>query len=646
MIKRFGIENRLQLAITICVLLLILVTPLGGSGGSPIVFFTYRSLLLLITVLCATAARREDLRIAPGFLVLVATHLLLMLVSTLRIPGSHFEGLYLWYKHTFFICAFLSLALYSRFQSARWKALLLGTIVFGNLIHLVPEILKYGQVFKSFSNNADYFATFLLIGFAACLAFVVFGTGIGLRMAAVAISALLLFGITQTFSRGATLAAFFIGFVAAIRSGSKIQWRVWLLIGLGGVLMVVLANPYLIEKFLDRGQQDPYNYARPRIWMNSLQIIAHYPVLGTGPGQYFHVSKRFAFPVQGVVARYLKRAQIAHSEYLQWAAEIGIPAAVLLFSLFGYLLYLAWQRAKTCWPEYRYFHEAAILTVAGVGVHALVDNCWTIPVSASALVVLAMADLLPLEKRNPQRWVTRDWRRLAIASALLLAFYVYSTLYPAVGLYYNETGHQAFDRRDFETAQRMHLKAVALFPNQPLFLDNLGMVYLQQFADTKNYPMLDLARIYFARSIEASHQSLDPHIHMETVLIRSLTGIPERDVETHRQIVKNDTELLQIDPFIPFTRKNLAEAMYQLGDREGACKELQKAIQHEPNYVPGHLQLAAWSAEAGKQDESERYTQQAISVVMKYREFAPQEAYEGILLGRPEGSWIHTTAKK
>lgn len=648
MFKRLGIETPLQFAITICVLTLILVTPLGGSGGAPWVFFVYRTLLVVITLLCAISARREDLKIAPGFLMLVAIDILLMLVSTLRIPGSHFEGLYLWYKHAFFVCAFLSLAFYSRYQAARWRGLLLGTVVFGNVIHLMPDLLRHRVVVSSFSNNANYFATFLLIGMAVCVAVVVFGTGIALRVTAGGVGALLLFGITQTWSRGATLAALFLGLVAAVRAGNRIPRHVWLFIGLVAMVMVIVASPFLVGKFLDRGERDPYNYARTKIWMNSLQIIAQYPILGAGFGQYFNVSKRFAFPVEGPVARYLKRAQIAHSEYLQWAGEVGIPATVLLLSLLSYLMYLAWRRAKTCWPEYRVFQEAALLTVAGVGTHALVDNCWTIPVSASSLVVLATADLLPLRKKEARsrKPEGRRFRLLAPGFWLLVVvIYVYSTMYPAIGLYYNDAGHKAFDRADFETAERMHLKAVAVVPDQPLFLDNLGMVYLQQFADTKDDRMLDLARIYFRRSITASHQSLDPHIHMETVLIRTLTGDRERDLETHRQIVENDSELLQIDPYIPFTRKNLAEALYQLGERERAFKEVQKAIVYEPNYVPGYLQLAAWSAESGNSAESQRYTDQAIAIITKHRDFKPQEAYEGILLGRPEASWIHTTRK-
>lgn len=640
LLKTLGIETRLQLSVTVCVLALIVVTPLGGSGGAPPVFFIYRTLLLVLTILCAFGSRNASLRISPDFIALVVVELLLMLISTLRIQGSHFESFYLWYRHAFYACAFLALAFYSRYQSARWKGLVLGAVVAVNIAHLVPDLVTRRLPVAAFSNNPNYFGTFLLIGLAGTLAVVVFGTATRWRIISAAAAALLIFGITQTSSRGATLAAAFVGLAAAIRAGSRIPRHVWLFIGLLGLVMIVVASPFLIGKFLDRGEQDPYNYARTQIWMNSAQIIAGSPVLGVGFGQYFNVSKRFAFPVEGPVARYLKRAQIAHSEYLQYAAEIGIPGAVLLFGLLSNLVYLAWKRAQYCWPEYRCFHEAALLTAIGIGTHAIVDNCFTIPVTVSGLAVLALADVLPAEKKTAKR---RQWssRWIAAAAAALAVIYVHSTVIPALGLNYNERGHQAFDRFDYKTSEQMHLKAVAIVPEQPLFLDNLGMVYLQQFAETKEPRYLELARTYFARAIASSPQSLDPHIHMETVLIRKLTGTPEQDRDLHKLIIQNDSELLQIDPYIPFARKNLAEALYQLGQRERAFEEIRKAIAYEPNYVPGYLQIAAWYRESGNKRESERWENTAVAIVTKYRDFKPKEAYEGILLGRPESSWLH-----
>ena len=110
MLSRLGIETRLQLAMTLCVMALLIVTTLGGSGGAPWVFFTYRTLLLVIAVLGAIGSWRTDQQISPLFLGGTIVVLASMLIGVLRIQGSHFEGLYLWYKYAFFTCAFLGLA--------------------------------------------------------------------------------------------------------------------------------------------------------------------------------------------------------------------------------------------------------------------------------------------------------------------------------------------------------------------------------------------------------------------------------------------------------------------------------------------------------------------------------------------------------
>src|SRR5688572_5664402 len=92
MLSRLGIETPLQFAIAVCVIALVVVTTLGGSGGAAWVFLVYRTLLPLIAILCAIGVRRADLRICPLFVACVGVLIALMLVSVLRIEGSHFEG--------------------------------------------------------------------------------------------------------------------------------------------------------------------------------------------------------------------------------------------------------------------------------------------------------------------------------------------------------------------------------------------------------------------------------------------------------------------------------------------------------------------------------------------------------------------------
>ena len=133
---------------------------------------------------------------------------------------------------------------------------------------------------------------------------------------------------------------------------------------------------------------------------------------------------------------------------------------------------------------------------------------------------------------------------------------------------------------------------------------------------------------------------------METLLIRTLNGDPAHDMPLYKDLIANDTTFTQIDPFIPFARKNLAAALYQLGQPQAALKELQQAIEYEPNYVPGYLQLSAWYRDMGRTPESQEYQKKAVDIVLKYRDFKPNEPYEGLLLGRPEESFLPKNVKQ
>jgi len=651
-LDRLGIETRLQFIITVCVVSLIAVTTLGGSGGAPWVFFTYRTLLVLIAILCAIGTGEAEFRICRIFLAGIGVVFAIVLIQIQRIPGSHFEAFYLWFKYGLFAVAFLNLASYARHRSARWKALLLAAIVVVNLAHLLPDLVLNRDIVKGFStHNANYFATFLLVGLAVTIAAAVYAIHPVWRAAAAVAGAVILLGIVRTSSRGAVLAVGAMVAVAAIRARGRIPRQVWLAIVLTVLLAAVMTSPYLILKFFDRGDVDPYNYARKEIWLGSLQVISQHPVLGVGFGQYFHVSKRFTLPVEGLVARYMKRAQMAHNEYLQHIAELGIPAALLLFALLGYMVHLVVKRAQTVWPEFRCFHETALLTAVGVGIHALVDNCWTIPVTASSLVVLAVADPLPLRRLGSatdgtsSRW---GWgkTRLAFVGLATAAVYILSTAIPGLGLFYNDLGHKAYEREDYATAQKYHLAAIAVVPDHPVFLDNLGMVYFQQFTENRDPALLPPAKEYFRRAMQASPRWIEPHIHMEALLARSLSGRPAEDLDINREIIRTDTALLEIDPYIPFARKNLAGAYYSIGQSDYAFQELKKAVEYEPNYVPGHLQLASWYKEHGNVDAGRHHTAVAMSIVTKYRLFKPTEPYEALLLGRPEQSWIPLTSSK
>ncbi len=71
---------------------------------------------------------------------------------------------------------------------------------------------------------------------------------------------------------------------------------------------------------------------RLQIWGRTLRIIRDYPFLGTGMGTYDIIFKRHKIPIpltSETIARYGLSTPFVHNEYLQIAAETGLPSLVI-----------------------------------------------------------------------------------------------------------------------------------------------------------------------------------------------------------------------------------------------------------------------------------------------------------------------------
>jgi O-antigen ligase len=635
MLERLGIKGRHELVVFLSLILLVALTPAGNEATHPLVLVIYRTLLFVIVGCYAWSDRSRLPRLSPLFVCGVIAIAGIMLISILRWPGSSSESSYYFYEYILFIVAFIALAHGALGRPATWKHAVLGTVVLVNMGYIAGALIIGQRPLLGPFVNQNYLASFVLPGLGICAATALLASSTRLRIAAVAAGLFLYYGIGQTASRGATLAGLAMlgvaGFRAARRRG--ISFVRIALVGSLLVALTVAVNPALVRKFLDRGEHDPYNYGRFGIWRGALSMIAEYPITGIGVGHFSYVSRMFTPSVDATIAHYRRVANIAHSEYLHFAAEIGVPGAVLLFGIGGYLLILGWRRARNMPPESLIAQESALLAATGLCVHALVDNNWTVPVMAAGLAVISQADLLPYHNEYAsERWSPR-WRH-ALALSLMVVW-LDAALIPSLGLYFNEAGHRAHLANDFEGAEFKHRIALAAIPRHPVLLDNLGIVYLDEFMKTKKPEYLDRAEILFQQSMEENPHFDVPAGHLETALVQRLTDNPQLDRAIHRRIADADEHLLRANPFNPFIRKNLAEAFYNLGDRNRACEELLKAVEIEPNYVPGYLRLAQWYEEAGEMEQSARYKNHALQLVNYFKDKPAEDPFDSLLLGRP-----------
>ncbi len=199
--------------------------------------------------------------------------------------------------------------------------------------------------------------------------------------AALAAAALILAGIIYSFSRMGFAAALFglgvagtVFAVKRIRVGRAEGQRKWLLTAAGGgvavlaLLFMYLPPDQLIARFAQLAATDEITAdTRMRIWRESGQVVAAYPVFGCGLGGYeaaFLKYKQVA-PMQTV--------DYAHDDYLQGLAELGTPGFALCALLAGLIL-----RRAVCGAR-RPLAAAAVGALAAMALHSFVDFNLYIP---------------------------------------------------------------------------------------------------------------------------------------------------------------------------------------------------------------------------------------------------------------------------
>src|SRR5688572_10203209 len=107
MLKFHGIDTRASLILMTLLVLLIVLTPLGTEATHPIVFLSYRTLLVGIAMICGLQVyRRDGLSTCPTFMGVAFLALLLLLPSFILFQGSNDNGFNRWYEHLLFGGAF------------------------------------------------------------------------------------------------------------------------------------------------------------------------------------------------------------------------------------------------------------------------------------------------------------------------------------------------------------------------------------------------------------------------------------------------------------------------------------------------------------------------------------------------------------
>ena len=175
MFKRLGIENSLDGVIFLSLILLVAIAPLGSEATHPIVLGLYRTLLILILLVSTIRTRQYELPQVCFLFLGCVRHRPSRDVRIRCIcgPGSHFEGIYNFYQNALFLGGLRqpgqlpSNAERLNGRAPYWHWWWSSTWC---TWRRHGSMARHGPPLMGPFVNPNYFASYLLVGFAVCVA--------------------------------------------------------------------------------------------------------------------------------------------------------------------------------------------------------------------------------------------------------------------------------------------------------------------------------------------------------------------------------------------------------------------------------------------------------------------------------------------
>ncbi len=174
---------------------------------------------------------------------------------------------------------------------------------------------------------------------------------------------------------------------SSLPTRTRIATGVLFLLGIVGLSVWIGSDP-VITRF--ETLADQYNHPgqdRLSIWRDTLHLIRRDPLLGSGFGT-------FAVVYPSVQTAFLSHlVDYAHCDYLQIAAELGVPGGILLFGAIFWILGRTVRHcSRACGEHDKAISLACLGSITAILLHSLADFNLYIPANALVFaIVLALA---------------------------------------------------------------------------------------------------------------------------------------------------------------------------------------------------------------------------------------------------------------
>jgi O-antigen ligase/Flp pilus assembly protein TadD len=410
--------------------------------------------------------------------------------------------------------------------------------------------------------------------------------------------------------------------VAAFRNKIKLRTEDWVMAGVSAFLGIVIVIRSLsatsevmnvfarVRSIFEFGEGSAQT--RFQIWSAAWEAIKDRPIFGFGADTFRLVFPHYKPAEYVAVAGYISVADNVHNYPLQLASAIGIPGFLLLYALFGWIL----------WATFRHAigekGGASRIVYAGVWAAALgyiVHLMFGLSVTGTTVLLWAFFGLLlaPLAQALEVRAPSSTWG--GIGSVLILvvaaALFFGNVNYVRADRYYMlaRIGTQSGAERIAATQ-----KAVELNPYNDMYRSEEGLAYMDagikllggqsgdpQASAAEGLRMLERAESAFRETIEFVPREYDNYVFLANLYNLMGAYVDDKYFEQAAEVARKGIEVERYGPAI---RLEYARALSSTGQTGEAIKELEYAVELDPAFANGALMLAELYAAEGQFDKA------------------------------------------
>jgi len=397
------------------------------------------------------------------------------------------------------------------------------------------------------------------------------------------------------------------------------------------LLLLLIPNP-LKTRITNHAGSDIYAFSRLSIWKSSISVISENP-LGIGLGMYKYYFPKYNFPVKEALAYYGKKADTAHSEYLQILAELGIEGFIIF--LLGILFFYreGFKIIKGSEPVFEKGLNAGLM--GGVTVflsQASMDSTFHEP---AIVILIAVFSGLFMRKLNLffDEINFLQKRKLHFLSFTIL-FAVLGIIFVSrfyLGYYFSVNGKDSLKNRDYIEAERSFKKAIFFNPADPSYYDLKANLLYNKYLTSSNPELLEKARsqLHTAISLNPKNSSFYDHLG---VIYSALSVSTKDKTSISSGYLKNSLSSYlyakELDPYNAYYRNSIGEIYLTSHQIEKAEKKFKDLLAIEPNFLPARVNLLKIYIKLNKNDIAKKEISNILNIYEKYKKFPFSGAYE------------------